>query len=103
MKSNQMKNVPQIWWTILTISFEILSAQASPTCLNIAVIGAGAAGLASAKNAIEKGHNVTIYEQSGALGGIWWYTNKIGEDNYGVPIHTPMYQGLRSVKLTHYY
>lgn len=101
MKSNKMETVPQTWWTILTLSFEILSAQASPNRLKIAIIGAGAAGLASAKNAVEKGHNVTIYEQSGALGGIWCYTDKIGKDNYGVPIHTPMYQGLRSVKFRH--
>lgn len=68
--------------------------QTTPT-LNIAVIGAGAAGLASAKNALEQGHNVVIYEKSGQIGGIWWYTEEIDEDEYGVPIHTPMYHEMR--------
>ncbi|XP_031628594.1 dimethylaniline monooxygenase [N-oxide-forming] 3-like isoform X2 [Contarinia nasturtii] len=64
--------------------------------LNIAIIGAGASGLASAKNAIEDGHNVVIFEKSGALGGVWFYTDQIGKDEYGVDIHTPMYKELRT-------
>lgn len=63
--------------------------------LNIAIIGSGAAGLASAKCALEQGFNVTIYEQNKWLGGIWHYTDKIGKDEYGVDVHTAMYQGLR--------
>lgn len=40
--------------------------------LKIAVIGAGASGLASTKLAIEKRHKVTTYEQNEAVGGTWW-------------------------------
>lgn len=62
--------------------------------LKVAVIGAGASGLCSAKLAIEQGHNVVIYEKTDVIGGVWWYTDEIGKDKYGINIHTPMYQGL---------
>ncbi|XP_031629911.1 senecionine N-oxygenase-like isoform X1 [Contarinia nasturtii] len=84
---------------IFILILEILSINALPSsskALNIAVIGAGAAGLASAKNALEQGHNVVIYEKTKALGGIWWYTDETGKDEYGINIHTAMYQGLRT-------
>lgn len=63
--------------------------------LNVAVIGAGTAGLCSAKRSIEYGFNVTIYEQNDEIGGIWCYTDETGKNKYGVNIHTAMYQGLR--------
>lgn len=63
--------------------------------LSVAIIGAGQAGLCSAKRSIEEGFNVTIYEQSEHLGGIWHYVEETGKDQYGVEIHTAMYQGLR--------
>lgn len=65
--------------------------------LNIAVIGAGITGLCSAKNSIEQGHNVTLFEQSEEIGGNWYYTNQTGKDKYGVRIHTGMYDGLRYI------
>lgn len=74
-------------------SEDFLSEEAP--ILNVAIIGAGVSGLASAKNALAQGYNVTIYEQAEEFGGIWWYTNKTGKDKYGIHIHTPMYQGLR--------
>lgn len=63
--------------------------------LNVAVIGAGTAGLASAKYSLAHGYNVTIFEQTEKIGGAWVYTNKTGKDQYGVNIHSAMYQGLR--------
>ncbi|XP_031632889.1 senecionine N-oxygenase-like [Contarinia nasturtii] len=63
---------------------------------NVAVIGAGAAGLASAKHALDYGYNVTIYEKSEKLGGVWYYTEKTGNNSFGVPVHSPNYQGLRT-------
>ncbi|XP_031627749.1 senecionine N-oxygenase-like [Contarinia nasturtii] len=83
----------KIKWTFVTFIFGFLGRSEA---LNIAVIGAGAAGLTSAKNAIEQGHNVNIYEKTGVLGGIWYYTDKTGVDEYGVDIHTPMYRDLRT-------
>lgn len=63
--------------------------------LNVAVIGAGTSGLVSAKYALAQGYNVTVYEQAEQFGGIWWYTDKTGKDQYGLPVHSAMYQGLR--------
>lgn len=63
--------------------------------LNVAVIGAGVSGLASAKYSIAQGYSVTIYEQSEDLGGVWWYTDKTGKNQYGVNVHSAMYKGLR--------
>jgi len=37
--------------------------------MNIAIVGAGWAGLAAAISAIDAGHNTTIFEASGAIGG----------------------------------
>jgi cation diffusion facilitator CzcD-associated flavoprotein CzcO len=39
--------------------------------VKIAVIGAGAAGLTSAKQALELGHDAVVFERHGAIGGIW--------------------------------
>lgn len=64
------------------------------TGLNVAVIGAGAAGLACAKHALEYGYNVTIYEKSEKLGGVWFYTDEIGNAS-GIPVHSATYKGLR--------
>ncbi len=36
-----------------------------------AVIGAGAAGLVTARELRREGHSVTVYEQSANVGGIW--------------------------------
>lgn len=76
------------------INARILHSEKSPI-LNVAVIGAGTSGMASAKHTIAQGFDVTIYEQGEELGGVWWYTDKTGKDQYGVDIHTAMYQGLR--------
>lgn len=64
--------------------------------LKVAIIGAGASGLCSAKRSVEEGFKVTVYEQSEHLGGQWHYTDKRGKDEYGVNIHSAMYQGLRT-------
>jgi cation diffusion facilitator CzcD-associated flavoprotein CzcO len=39
--------------------------------VRIAVIGAGAAGLTSAKQALELGHDAVVFERHQAIGGIW--------------------------------
>lgn len=63
--------------------------------LKIAIIGAGPSGLCSAKHALDYGYEVTVYEQNSAVGGTWVYTDKTGNDEFGIPIHSSMYQGLR--------
>lgn len=63
----------------------------------IAVIGAGAAGLTATKRVTEagSGFECCTFELSDNVGGTWVYTDKTGKDEYGVPIHSSMYQGLR--------
>lgn len=39
--------------------------------LSIGVIGAGPAGLVSAKHSVAHGHDVTVYEQGDEIGGVW--------------------------------
>lgn len=63
--------------------------------LSIGIIGAGPAGLISAKHAIAYGYTVTIYEKSDDLGGTWLLTENMGKNKYGGNIHTAMYDGLR--------
>ena len=57
----------------------------------IMVAGAGIAGLQAARIAGEKGHDVTVYEKTGNIGGQWFYAsrNPYGEnsdqcDKFGV-------------------
>ncbi|XP_055626823.1 senecionine N-oxygenase-like [Toxorhynchites rutilus septentrionalis] len=60
------------------------------------VIGAGTAGIATARRVLESGAQVVIFEQTDRIGGTWNYTDSVGKDKYGLDIHTSMYQGLRT-------
>lgn len=44
--------------------------------MNIAIIGAGPAGIISARNAIKAGHSVVLFEKNTRIGGSgtpeWW-------------------------------
>lgn len=59
----------------------------------VVVIGAGTAGICSAKNAVESGFEVIVYEQAKQLGGLWNYTDRTGADEHGIPT-SYMYEGL---------
>lgn len=65
--------------------------------MKICVIGAGSAGLTASRQATDQnyGHEVVIFEQTGQLGGTWVYTDQIGKDEFGFPVHTSMYKNLR--------
>lgn len=58
----------------------------------IAVIGAGPSGLVSAKNALDYGHDVIVFEQNSKVGGLWNYSDKIC-DEFGM-MHSSMYKGV---------
>lgn len=68
----------------------------SPKVSSIAVIGAGTAGLCSAKHALAAGLQVVVFEQADQVGGTWIYTDEVSTDSQGVAIHTSMYQGLHT-------
>lgn len=62
--------------------------------MHIAVIGAGTAGMCAAKHALSKGCEVTVFEQTNQLGGIWVYTDEVGKNEFGLDVHSAMYKGL---------
>jgi len=66
-----------------------------------AVIGAGAAGLAAARELVREGHAVTVLEQTDRIGGVWAYTDEVEDDPLGLDpncqrVHSSMYEGLRT-------
>ncbi|KAL4714912.1 hypothetical protein ACJJTC_014283 [Scirpophaga incertulas] len=64
----------------------------------VCVIGAGAAGLCAARHLLATSGVacVDVLEQSNRLGGTWVYTETVGYDDFGLPIHTSMYKSLRT-------
>ncbi|XP_058169963.1 senecionine N-oxygenase-like [Anopheles ziemanni] len=60
------------------------------------IIGAGASGICSAKTALDAGGRVTVYERTDRIGGTWVYTEDVGTDRYGLPVHSSMYEGLKT-------
>ena len=67
--------------------------------MKVAIIGAGAAGLCCARHfsKFPEKFSIQIYEQTSTIGGTWVYSDKTGEDEYGLPVHTSMYKDLRYV------
>lgn len=64
--------------------------------MRVCVIGAGIAGLCSAKYSLEYGLDVTVYEQINSVGGTWVYTDYTGKGDYNLDVHSSMYEGLRT-------
>nr|BAJ98316.1 predicted protein [Hordeum vulgare subsp. vulgare] len=68
----------------------------------VCVIGAGMAGLAAARELRREGHDVTVLEQSGDVGGQWLYDPRTdGADPLGaaapVKVHSGVYASLRLI------
>jgi len=67
------------------------------TTQSVAVIGAGAAGLCAARHlSVHPRVRTTVFEQSSSVGGTWVYTDTIGRDQHGLPVHSSMYKNLRT-------
>jgi len=68
------------------------------TSLSVAIIGAGAAGLCAARHLSAQNPRVrtTVYEQASSVGGTWVFTENIGKDPNGLPVHSSMYKNLRT-------
>lgn len=63
----------------------------------IGVIGGGAAGLCAARHILaNQGMVPILWEQSEKIGGTWNYTPQTGTDKHGLPIHSSMYQNLKT-------
>ena len=65
-----------------------------------AVVGAGAAGLAAAKQLRDDGHLVKVFEASNDVGGVWQYNPETEAHPLGNPvdtrIHSSIYASLRT-------
>ncbi len=68
--------------------------------MNVAVIGAGAAGLATAHELLAAGHRVAVFEQSRQVGGLWAYTDATEDDPLGLRpsrrIHSSLYASMHT-------
>ncbi|MGC1480821.1 MAG: NAD(P)-binding domain-containing protein [Chthoniobacterales bacterium] len=66
----------------------------------VAVVGAGAAGLVSAREARREGLDVVVYEASDRVGGVWVYREEVGADPAGQRPggrpHGSLYSSLRT-------
>ncbi|MFT7131091.1 MAG: thioredoxin reductase [Gammaproteobacteria bacterium] len=66
----------------------------------VAVIGAGASGLVTARELLRQGFDVTIFEQSENVGGLWVYDSETESDNLGLDVdkrvHSSLYSSLRT-------
>ncbi|CAG2102905.1 unnamed protein product, partial [Medioppia subpectinata] len=62
------------------------------------VIGAGAAGLCAARHLSQYQSVFTfdVYEKTAKVGGVWNYTDSVGLDTNGLPIHTSLYRNMRT-------
>jgi len=66
-----------------------------------AVIGAGAAGLVTARELQLEGHTVSVFEQDSKLGGVWNYSEDVETDMLGLDanrkrIHSSLYSTVRT-------
>ncbi|OXU22776.1 hypothetical protein TSAR_011662 [Trichomalopsis sarcophagae] len=64
--------------------------------MRVAVIGAGSAGLAAIKQCLAQSVDVVCYEKTDKVGGTWVYVPETGKDAFGLPIHSSMYDSLRT-------
>ncbi|KAK8693429.1 hypothetical protein V6N13_071013 [Hibiscus sabdariffa] len=66
----------------------------------VAVIGAGTAGLVTARELQREGHRVTVFEKADRVGGIWLYNPRVETDPLGLDpnreiVHSSLYKSLR--------
>ncbi|CAH2094630.1 unnamed protein product [Euphydryas editha] len=62
----------------------------------VCIIGAGLAGLTSAKHLQDEGIHFVVFEATRYVGGTWRYDPRVGTDENGLPLHTSMYKNLRT-------
>lgn len=80
------------------VILQACSTYSTMSVKRICVIGAGAAGLIAIRHVKDDSTlDGCIFEQSDAVGGIWNYTDSTGTNEYGLPVHSTAYKGLRFV------
>ncbi|WVZ61507.1 hypothetical protein U9M48_011368 [Paspalum notatum var. saurae] len=77
-----------------------MMTSSTTTSKKVCVVGAGISGLASARELRREGHQVTVMEQSGGVGGQWLYNDPSpdGGDPLGTAgVHSSMYSSVRLI------
>lgn len=67
--------------------------------IRVAVVGAGAAGLCAARHVLARPDIYAppvVYELTKSVGGTWFYEERVGHYDNGMPIHSSMYRDLRT-------
>ena len=82
-------------------SAEPSSAPPARRVARVAVVGAGAAGLAAARELKAEGPAVVVFEQARDVGGVWVYdpsveSDPLGRDDRRHRVHSSMYRSLRT-------
>ncbi|KAK9808000.1 hypothetical protein WJX73_002005 [Symbiochloris irregularis] len=78
------------------------TASSDSRRLRVAIIGAGAAGLVSARECMREGHEVVIFDKGDHVGGVWVYSDETElEDELGINadrlrVHSSLYSELRT-------
>lgn len=63
--------------------------------MKVAIIGAGVAGLASARKAQQYNLECTVFEITGNVGGTWVYTENPFADEFNNPVRSSLYASTR--------
>lgn len=63
--------------------------------MKVAIIGAGVAGLASARRAQQYDLECTVFEVTGKVGGTWVYTENPFADEFNNPVLSSVYSSTR--------
>lgn len=63
----------------------------------VCILGAGAGGLAGIRNFAKHKDkfDIEVFEKTGSVGGTWVYNELRETDEFGLPIHSSMYEKLR--------
>lgn len=61
---------------------------------HVAVVGAGAAGLVTARELLRAGHQPTVFEQSASVGGVWVYTPNVDDDQSGRAVERAVFSSI---------
>lgn len=64
--------------------------------MKVAIIGAGVAGIAAARRAVQYNLECTIFEAIGSIGGTWVYTENAFTDEFNNPVHSSLFASVRS-------
>lgn len=69
-------------------SAEEISSLSPPPPLQVAIIGAGVCGMATAKACLDQGLRVMVFEQTNHLAGLWRYDESVSEEGLGSVMHS---------------